>query len=226
MLVPARRETTSRGQTNAWGLHIDVTRQGFALGVKLPVFIAAALPGAILAWQLLDGALASPYRTIVRESGLWSLRLLLLGLAITPLRALTGWNDLVKLRRMLGLFAAAYAGVHLLAWARFYAFDWAFLIEETFARLYLVIGLVGAIALIPLSLTSTRAAMRRLGGRAWQRLHSLVHLAAITALVHYVLARRYDRVELAVYAVALAVMLGWRLAARLTPAPRPVGRGP
>jgi sulfoxide reductase heme-binding subunit YedZ len=189
-----------------------------ALLVKLPVLAAAALPGLSLAWRLLDGSLAAnPYQPVIRESGLWSLRLLVVGFAITPLATIAGLTPLLGVRRMIGLFAAFYAAVHLAGWVKDFAFAWQFLIEEIAQRLYLAVGAVAALALLVLTVTSGETMARWIGIARWRRLHGLVHVALIGALAHYVLARRAGFVELIGYGAALALLGGWRVARRVQP---------
>jgi sulfoxide reductase heme-binding subunit YedZ len=190
-------------------------RDTFLLFIKLPTFALAALPGLSLAWRLLDGSLAAnPYQAVIRETGLWSLRLLVVGFAITPLMVIGGLAPLARLRRMLGLFAALYAALHVAAWAKDYGFAWSFLWDEIVARRYLTIGFVAALALLVPALTSGRIAERRLGPTRWRRLHRLVELAIAGALVHDVMAGRTSLVELIGFGSALALLFGWRLARR------------
>jgi methionine sulfoxide reductase heme-binding subunit len=166
----------------------------------------------MLTRDYLSGALASPFRTIVQESGVWSMRLLVLGLLIAPLRDLTGWTWPLALRRMIGLFAAFYAAVHVLAWTRQYGFDWPFLFDEV-ARPWLLIGLLGALAMIPLVLTSANAVHRLLGPAAWGRIHRLVYAAALLGVIHFAMARGLTRMEMPAAAVLVALALAWRVAA-------------
>lgn len=187
-----------------------------ALLVKLPVFAAAALPGLGLAWRLLDGSLAAnPYQPVIRETGLWSLRLLVIGFAITPLATLGGLTPLLRVRRMIGLFAALYAAAHLAAWAKDFAFAWGFLADEIAQRLYLGIGAVAALAMLILAATSGETMAGWIGVQRWRRLHGLVYVALVGALAHYVLARRAGFVELIGYGAALALLGGWRVVQRV-----------
>lgn len=175
------------------------------------VFALAAAPGVLLAAELASGALrADPYPTVVRETGFWSLRLLLASLAASPLHGLAGWSWPLSVRRMLGLFAAAYAAAHVAAWCKDYGFAWRFLLDEIMARPFLAAGAAGAVLLLPLALSSNRSAVRRLG-RAWQRLHALVYPAALAAYAHYLLAIPAFAPEAAAEGIALALLLGWRL---------------
>jgi len=189
------------------------TPDRFLIGVKLPAFGLAALPALALAWRLVDGSLAAnPYATVIRETGMWSFRLLVIGFAITPLGAIGGFAQLARLRRMIGLFAAFYAALHVAAWAKDYGFAWGFLWDEVAARRYLTIGFAAALVLLVLALTSGRYAARRLGVRRWRRLHGLTHVALGGALAHYVMAGRAGFVELTTYGSALALLAGWRIA--------------
>jgi sulfoxide reductase heme-binding subunit YedZ len=187
----------------------------FAVAVKLPSFALATVPALSLAWRLLDGTLAAnPYPTVIRETGMWSLRLLVIGFAITPLAVIGGFDQLPRLRRMIGLFAAFYAALHVAAWAKDFGFDWTFLGSELVARRYLTVGAVATVALLVLAATSGRAAERWLGPRRWRRIHGLIHVALGGALLHYLLSGRIGFVELITYGAALALLVGWRLARR------------
>src|SRR5262249_43036090 len=136
---------------------------------------------------------------------------LLLSLAVSPLIALGAWGGLMRLRRMIGLFAAAYAAVHLWAWAREYAFDWPFLWDEVTLRLYLTIGFVGALLLLPLAATSLNALHRWLGPHRWRHVHTLISPTTIAAYIHWLLSRRFSRVELLVDGVVLVICVAWRI---------------
>jgi sulfoxide reductase heme-binding subunit YedZ len=182
-------------------------------GLKVAVFAAALLPLLVLARAVFWGALAAdPYPPAVQTTGLWSLRLLLLGLALSPLARAAGWSWPLDLRRMVGLFAAFYALVHLLVWAKDYGFDWSFLAGEIAARSYLAVGLAGALLLAPLAATSTDGSVRRLGARAWRRLHWLIYPAAGLAYLHFAMAGRFTRAETLIEGVLLAALLAWRVA--------------
>jgi len=181
--------------------------------LKLAVFLAASLPLLVLARAVFWGALAAdPYPPAIQETGLWSLRLLLAGLALSPLARAAGWSWPLDLRRMVGLFAAFYALVHLLVWAKDYGFDWPFLASEVAARTYLAVGLAGALLLAPLAATSTDGSVRRLGARLWRRLHWLIYPAVALAYLHFVMAGRFTRAETLIEGILLAALLGMRLA--------------
>ena len=181
--------------------------------LKAAVFLAASLPLLVLARAAFWGALAAdPYPPVIQATGLWSLRLLLLGLALSPLARAAGWGWPLDVRRMVGLFAAFYALVHLLVWAKDYGFDWPFLASEVVARTYLAVGLAGALLLTPLAATSTDGSVRRLGARAWRRLHWLIYPAAGLAYLHFVMASRFTRAETLIEGVLLTALLAVRLA--------------
>lgn len=177
--------------------------------MRVLAFLAFATPALLLAHDYVTGSLASPFRTIVQETGLWSIRMLVVGLMIAPLRDITGWTWPLALRRMTGLFAAFYAAVHIVAWTRQYGFDWPFLFEEV-TRLWLFIGAVAAAALVPLAATSMNAMHRWLGPELWGRVHRLVYTAAALALIHYAMARGLTRIEVAVDALLIGAALVWR----------------
>lgn len=190
--------------------------------LKVALFGAASLPLLSLIRGVFWGALAAdPYPPVIQSTGLWSLRLLLLGLVLSPLARAAGWSWPLDVRRMVGLFAAFYALVHLAVWGKDYGFDWGFLASEVAARAYLVVGLAGALLMVPLAATSTDGSVRRLGARAWRRLHWLVYPAAGLAYLHFAMAGRFTRAETLLEGVLLAVLVALRLARvgrRLTPA--------
>jgi sulfoxide reductase heme-binding subunit YedZ len=193
---------------------------------KPVVLVALGWPAASFAIDYLQGELFSPWRTLLQDSGLWAMRLIVLGLAVTPLRVLTGWSWVQGLRRTIGLYAAFYTGAHVFAWCRQYGYDWAFLLEEIGQRFYLLIGLIATLLLVPLAATSFDAAMRALGGLAWRRLHRLVFPAALLAWWHFLLSRGVAPREVYVDAILLAVLVGLRvLLARRRPAAAIVAPG-
>jgi sulfoxide reductase heme-binding subunit YedZ len=180
--------------------------------LKSMVFAAALLPLVQLALAVFWGPLAAdPYPPAIRETGLWSVRLLLLGLALSPVARSAGWGWPLYLRRMVGLFAAFYALLHLLIWAKDYGFDWPFLAGEALARTYLAVGLASAALLVPLAVTSTDGSVRRLGARVWRRVHWLVYPAVGLAYLHFVMAGRFTRAEVLLEGILLALLAAWRL---------------
>lgn len=183
---------------------------------KPVVFALALLPFAWLCLATLRGTLGpDPVARLEHESGIWALRLLLATLAITPVRQVTGWHWLVRYRRMLGLFAFFYASVHL---AIYLVIDlggfWAQILDEIVKRPYITVGFLAWLLMIPLAATSTRALMRRFG-RNWQRLHRLVYLVGLLAVLHFLWQVKYGEtiavLEPVVYAGIFLVLMLARL---------------
>lgn len=170
------------------------------------------LPLLWLAWRGVGGGLGvNPVETLNRTLGDWTLRLLLLTLTITPLRRLTGWGWLLKLRRMVGLYAFFYATLHLCSYIIIdQFFDWAEIGADIIKRPYITVGLSAFLLLIPLAVTSTKAMRRRLG-RNWQRLQRLVYPIAIAGVVHYYMLVKADTREPLLYALLLGILLAARL---------------
>ena len=150
------------------------------------VFALALVPLArLVVLGALDSLSANPVEFVQRSTGTWALAMLCITLAVTPLRRLFGWSWLVRLRRMLGLFAFFYACLHLLAYAWLDQwFDWNAIVDDVLERPFITVGVVAFVLLIPLAATSTNAMMRRLG-RRWQELHRLVYAIAVLAVLHY-----------------------------------------
>ena len=181
--------------------------------VKPWVFAACLIPLGLLVWRAFAGGLtANPIEYITHRTGDWTLRFLLISLAVTPARRLTGWAWLASFRRMLGLFAFFYATLHFstyLVLDFFFAFD--LIVEDIVERRYVTAGFFGFVSLIPLAVTSTKGMVRRLGGKRWRRLHRLVYVAAAAGVVHYLWLVRIDIVPPLAYAAVLTVLLGLRL---------------
>jgi methionine sulfoxide reductase heme-binding subunit len=179
---------------------------------KFLVFVAALGPLAWLAWGAWsDGLGANPIEVVTRETGTWTLRFLVLSLAITPLRRITGWNGAIRFRRMLGLFAFFYGSLHLLTylWLDQF-FDGAAILKDVAKRPFITAGATAFLVMVPLALTSTAGMIRRLGGRAWRRLHRLVYLAATAGVIHYWWLVKADIRRPRAYALLLAILLGYR----------------
>lgn len=173
-----------------------------------------------------DSLGADPVAAITHATGEWALRLLLLGLALTPLRRLTGQSWPIRFRRLVGLYAFFYACLHL---ATYLVLDlggyWTQVFDDIVKRPYITVGFTAWLLLIPLALTSTRGWIRRLG-RRWGQLHRLVYVAAILAVLHFLWLVKSDLREPLVYAAVLALLLGARLWWRLRrPAAQPPARG-
>lgn len=198
-------------------------RQGRFSPLKAATLAAVILPGLWLAFRLANGMLgAKPVTEALHETGLWSLRLLLITLAITPLRLVTGWNRLVLVRRMLGVAALAYLLIHFMLYFVDQKFVLLRIASEIALRFYLTIGFVGLIAMLALGITSTDGMIRRLGAANWNRLHSLVYPLALVALWHGALQSKIDASEHIIMAgifVALMLVRGMKRRISFTPLP-------
>jgi len=182
---------------------------------KLLVFVLALLPFVYLLWAAVADQLgANPAEALVRATGDWTLRMLCVLLAVTPLRVLTGNAALARFRRMLGLFVYFYALLHLLSYSGFdMAFDLADIARDIVKRPFILVGFIAFVVLTSLALTSTNRAIKALGGHNWQRLHRAVYAVAGLAILHFFWMRagKNDFAEVIVYASVLLALLGWRL---------------
>lgn len=195
-----------------------MTQTQWIRGVIKPIiFVVSLVPLAWLVWDgVVDNLGANPVETIRRYTGDWTLRFLLITLAVTPLRRLTGWNAIIRTRRMLGLFAFFYACLHFVSYVWLdQFFMWDAIIEDVFDRPYITVGVASFLMLIPLAVTSTNGMVRRLGGRRWQRLHRLVYVIAICGVIHFLWLVKSDISEPVIYGAILALLLGYRLLSRL-----------
>ena len=183
--------------------------------VKPLVFVAAWVPLVLLVAGAAAGTLgANPAEALLRGSGEWTLRMLCLTLAVTPLRQVTGWHALARLRRMLGLFTFFYALMHFLAYAWLdMGFDVAAMVADIPRRPFVLVGTLALLLLVPLAATSADRAVRALGAARWRALHRAVHAVAALALLHFFWMRagKNDFAEVAVYAALIAALLGWRV---------------
>ncbi len=180
---------------------------------KPVLFVLCSVPLAWLVWDGVTNNLgANPVETVRRYTGDWTLRFLLIALTVTPLRRLTGWHVVVRLRRMLGLFAFFYACLHFVSyiWLDQF-FMWDAIIEDILDRPYITVGVASFLLLIPLAVTSTNGMVRRLGGRRWQRLHQLVYVIAVLGVIHFLWLVKSDISEPVIYGAILALLLGFRL---------------
>lgn len=185
--------------------------------LKPALFAIALLPLAWLISRTLNNDLgANPIETLNRYTGDWVLRFLLITLAVTPLRKLTGWNALLRYRRMLGLFAFFYACLHFLSFAWLdQNFVLADIVKDVIKRPYITVGFASFLMLIPLAVTSTNAMIRRLGAKRWQQLHRLVYAIGIGGVVHFLWLVKSDLREPLIYAVILTLLLGFRVWERM-----------
>jgi methionine sulfoxide reductase heme-binding subunit len=205
--------------------------RGIQRGLRLAVPIAGLAPLAWLVNAFLQDELgANPVEEISRTTGSWALRLLLLCLAVTPLRRALRWSGLAPLRRSLGLLAFAWACLHVAVYLLLdLGLDASAFAEDLGERPWIAAGFTAFTALLPLAATSTRASMRRLG-RHWTRLHRLVHVALVAAVVHFLWLVKLDLREPLLYAAAagllLALRLVWWLRGPSGPPPRADGGAP
>ena len=197
--------------------------------LKPAAFIAALGPVAWLVWAALTGHLSvDPLADLTNETGLWTLRFICLTLAVTPVRRLTGWNELIRFRRMTGLFAFFYGSLHFLIYViadRFAGLDfpdgfvaWSTVMnlaksvaEDVYKRPFITIGFTTLMLLLPLAVTSTAGWIRRLGGKRWQTLHRLIYVAGLTAILHYWWLVKADITSPQRYAIVIGVLLMFRL---------------
>jgi len=210
--------------------------------VKPAVFLASVAPSGWLAWAALHGQLsANPLADLTNETGVWALRFLSLTLCVTPVRRLSGWNDAIRFRRMLGLFAFYYGSLHLLtyvvadrlagldfrggilAWTT--ARDLAIAVgSDVLKRPFITVGVTAWLCMLPLAITSTAGMIRRLGGRRWQALHRLTYVAAIVGVLHYWWLVKADVRRPEMYAVIVGCLLAFRVWRWARPASAPTMR--
>ena len=180
--------------------------------IKIPVFLLALLPVALLIRGALTGNLGvNPAETIQLTTGRWALKFLLLSLAVTPVRRLTGWNVVIQYRRMLGLFAFFYATLHFISyWAFDLSFAFGAMLGDVWKRPFIALGFSAFLLLVPLAVTSTKGWIRRLGKR-WTLLHRLVYPAAILAVIHFAWKVKVFTGDPVLYAALLTLLLAFRI---------------
>jgi sulfoxide reductase heme-binding subunit YedZ len=182
--------------------------------LKLAVFIALFLPALWVIVAFPRGSLgARPVTEAIHQIGVWTIRLIFLALAITPLRDVLQWPRLILLRRMIGVAAFGYALFHLTLYTADEAFDLAKVVSEIVLRIYLTIGFAALLGLAALASTSTDGMIRRLGARRWQLLHRLVYLIALLAVVHFWLQSKLEVWEPTIMAGLYVWLMGYRLLA-------------
>lgn len=186
--------------------------------LKSALFLAALLPLLHLLVAAGNHELgAKPIETIARHTGRWTFNFLLLTLCLTPLRKIANWPWLIRLRRMFGLFTFFYAGLHAATYFGLkHAFDPSAIARDVLKHPFVTAGFAAFVLLIPLALTSSNAAVRRLGGRRWQTLHYTIYPIAILAAIHYCWQVEFAALPRALtYALIVAVLLGWRARERM-----------
>jgi sulfoxide reductase heme-binding subunit YedZ len=167
---------------------------------------------------------ANPIDKITDVTGTWTLRFVMITLAVTPLRRLTGWNAIIRMRRMLGLFAFFYGSMHFLTWAVLdQGLAWQFIGKDIAKRPFITVGMLGLSLMVPLAITSTAGWIRRLGGKRWQLLHRLIYVTAVCGVVHYLWLVKSDRTRPLTYGAILAVLLGIRAWYAWRPKPAAAG---
>jgi DMSO/TMAO reductase YedYZ heme-binding membrane subunit len=191
---------------------------------KLLVLVNAAVPGALLAWDAVHHHLgANPVNFAILTTGMSALIFLMLTLAVTPLRKISGWNWIIFSRRTLGLYAFFYALAHFLI---FFSLDRQLNISSTLSemvkRKYLLVGATGLLVMVPLAVTSTNAMIKRLGGKRWRALHRLAYVAGIAGVIHFYMQVKADVRRPLAFAALLTFLLGYRLVGYLKrPKPAP-----
>ena len=183
---------------------------------KAALFALCLVPFALLLWRgTHDGLGANPIEFITHATGDWTLRFLIITLAITPVRKVFGWPQLVRFRRMLGLFAFFYGCLHFLTYVwldKF--FDVSAMLKDVAKRPFITAGFTAFVLLIPLALTSTAGWIRRMGGRRWQMLHRLIYISGAAAAVHYYWLVKSDIRLPFFYAAVVGMLLLWRVVNR------------
>ena len=197
--------------------------------VKPAVFLAGLGPAMWLVWAGLTGNLsANPLSDLTNEPGVWPLQFICITLLITPLRRLTGWNDLIRFRRMVGLYAFFYGSLHFLVYViadRFAGLDfvdgivaWSTVTSllrsvaaDVYKRPFITIGFVALMSMLPLAVTSTAGWIRRMGGKRWQALHRVVYATAVLAVAHYWWLVKLDISRPLAYAIVVGVLLAARI---------------
>lgn len=179
------------------------------------LFVGLLLPALYYAWGLWQDTLgANPLEAVIRGTGDWGLRILLLTLLVSPLRRLLNWAQLLRTRRMLGLYAYFYVILHLFGYLWFdQFFDWEEIWFDIVERPFITVGMIAVVLLTPLAITSTKGFIRRLG-KKWQRLHQLIYPIGILAVLHFWWMAKLDKTEPAIYATLLFLLLAERLIRR------------
>jgi len=182
---------------------------------KPALFVASLLPFAWLLYGAIANTLgANPAEALIRSTGDWTLRFLCLTLAVTPLRQISGWNALARLRRMLGLFTFFYGCLHFLCFAWLdMGFDLDAILKDIPKRPFILVGTTALLLMLPLALTSFNRAIKALGAARWQALHKTVYVVALLGVLHFfwMRAAKQNFGEVAIYAVIIFTLLGWRV---------------
>jgi len=190
---------------------------------KVVVFVNALIPLVLLLWDLYHKRVGpNPLEFATRTTGMLTLVFLSLTVAVTPLRKIFGVNSLVKLRRMLGLFAFFYGALHLLTYVWFDRFfNLISVVQDVGKRPFILVGMTAFVMMVPLAITSTNKMVKRLGGKRWANVHRLVYLAAIAGVVHFWMLVKSDTRLPLTFGFILLFLLGYRLFAKYAPANSP-----
>jgi sulfoxide reductase heme-binding subunit YedZ len=183
------------------------------------VIAAGCVPAAWLAWGFASDLLyntrhlgANPIERMEHFTGDWNLRFLALTLSVTPAMKLTGWGWLIRYRRIFGLFAFAYICLHLtIYFVLDVGLSWPMLVEDVTERIYITLGMLGFLLLVPLAITSTKGWIKRLGNRRWNALHRLVYVSAVLGTIHYWMAVKRDITDPLIFASIFLVLFAWRI---------------
>ena len=180
---------------------------------KVAVFLSCLIPFGDLVWRIIKSELgANPVEFLQHATGDWTLRFLVFTLCITPFRKLLNLPDLIRFRRMLGLFAFFYVSLHFLTYlGPDQAFDLAAMWNDVAKRPFITVGFAAFVSLIPLAVTSTAGWIRRIGGKRWQMLHRLIYFAAVCGVIHYYWLVKSDVRKPLLYGALVAILLAWRL---------------
>lgn len=181
--------------------------------LKPLVWVLSLGPVLALGWYAYaDQLTANPIEFLIRYTGDWALRFLLLALAITPLRTITGWNGFARFRRLIGLFAFFYVILHLSSYIGLEQFfDWNAIWLDIVKRTYITVGMISFVILLALASTSTKGMIKRVGGKNWNRLHKGVYVAGVAACIHFYMMRKGVQLEPIIYFGICLLLLGYRL---------------
>ena len=181
------------------------------------IWVLCLLPLAWLSWLIVNQDLtANPAEFMNRYLGEWAIRILWVALAVTPVKILTGWKQALRFRRLVGLFASFYVVLHVTSYVVVdQYFDWIAIWNDIVKRVYITVGMASLLILVALAATSSSSIVKRLGGKAWNRLHQGVYLAGIMAAIHFIMMRKGFQIEPFIYAGILAALLGTRLVPHL-----------
>ena len=191
---------------------------------KLVVFVNSLVPLTLLAWDWYHKNVgANPLEFVTRTTGMLTLIFLLITLAITPLRKITGTNWLVKFRRMLGLYSLFYGSLHLLTYLWFdRSFNFSSMVQDVVQRKFILVGMTAFLLLVPLGITSTNKMVKRLGGKRWSKLHRLVYLAGIAGVLHYWMLVKSDTRLPLTFGFILFLLLAHRVFIKYFPSQPPL----